>query len=201
MYVEAERLLREREEEIKRKAKEDRDKELKVIEERIAKKYETKFAEEARKLENTQHELNQLIQKQKQNDSQVLLLKEQVKGYEKQLEESQGKEKEDLEKTLSLLHSELTKLKENANNGEAEIEKLRHSKEMAEREQQEMVKRQEEERKKLQKELKEEYEDKISKVRDEARQEVADGGGILNKVVNFFSSCKNKVLSLFGYGS
>lgn len=74
---------REREEEIKRKAKEDRDKELKVIEERIAKKYETKFAEEARKLENTQHELNQLIQKQKQNDSQVLLLKEQVKGYEK----------------------------------------------------------------------------------------------------------------------
>lgn len=183
---------REREEEIKRKAKEDRDKELKVIEERIAKKYETKFAEEARKLENTQHELNQLIQKQKQNDSQVLLLKEQVKGYEKQLEESQGKEKEDLEKTLSLLHRELTKLKENANNGEAEIEKLRHSKEMAEREQQEMVKRQEEERKKLQKELKEEYEDKISKVRDEARQEVADGGGILNKVVNFLAPVKTK---------
>lgn len=201
MYVEAERLLREREEEIKRKAKEDRDKELKVIEERIAKEYEIKFAEEARKLENTQRELNQLIQKQKLNDSQVLLLKEQVTGYEKQLKESHGKEKEDSEKTLSLLHSELTKLKEKANNGEAEIENLRQSKEMAEKKQQEMVSRQEEERKKLQKELKEEYEDKISKARDEARQEVADGGGILNGVVKFFSSCKNKVLGLFGMGS
>lgn len=197
MYVEAEKLLREREEEIKKKAKEDRDKKLKVIEERIAKKYEIKFAEEARKLENTQRELNQLIQKQKQKYSQVLLLKEQVKGYEKQLEETHGKEKEDMKKTLSLLRSELTKLKENANN-EAEIEKLRHSKEMAEEKHQEIVKRQEKELKKLRKEPKKDYEDKISKVRDEARQEVADGGGIFKKVFNFFSSCINKVVGLFG---
>lgn len=201
MYVEAERLLREREEEIKKKAKEDREKELKVIEERIAKKYEIKFAEEAKKLENTQRQLNQLIQKQKQDESQVLQLKEQVEGYEKQLKESHGKEKENLEKTLSLLRGELTKLKENADVGESEIKKLKQSNIMAEREQQEMLKRQEEDRKKLQKELKEEYEDKINKVRDEVRQEVAEGGGILNKVVNFFSSCKKKVLGLFGYDS
>lgn len=52
MYVEVERLLREWEEEIKRKVKEDCDKEFKVIEERIVKKYEKKFVEEVRKFEN-----------------------------------------------------------------------------------------------------------------------------------------------------
>lgn len=43
---------REWEEEIKRKVKEDCDKEFKVIEERIVKKYEIKFVEEVRKFEN-----------------------------------------------------------------------------------------------------------------------------------------------------
>lgn len=124
MYLEAERLLKEREEEINRKANKDREKELKVIKERIAKKYEMKFAQEARKLEDTQRQLDQLIQKQTQDENQVLQLKEQVKGYEKHLKESQGRERENLQKTLSLLQNELTKLKESANNGEIEIEKL-----------------------------------------------------------------------------
>lgn len=194
MYVEAERLLKEREEEIKRKAKEDREKELKVIEERIAKKYEMKIKEEARKLENTQRELNQLIQNQTQYENQVLQLKEQVKGYEKQLEESHGKERENLEKTLSLLHNELAKLKENKNNGEVEIKKLESSIVMAEREQQERLKRQKEDCEKQHNDLRKEYDDKISKVRDEVRKEVEEGGSVFKKVYGW---CKKKVLSFF----
>lgn len=194
MYVEAERLLKEREEEIKRKAKEDRKKELKVIEERIAKKYEMKIKEEARKLENTQRELNQLIQNQTQYENQVLQLKEQVKGYEKQLEESHGKERENLEKTLSLLHNELAKLKENKNNGEVEIKQLESSIVMAEREQQEILKRQKEDCEKQHNDLRKEYDDKISKVRDEVRKEVEEGGSVFKKVYGW---CKKKVLSFF----
>lgn len=196
MYVEAERLLKEREEEIKRKAKEDREKELKVIEERIAKKYEMKIKEEARKLENTQRELNQLIQNQTQYENQVLQLKEQVKGYEKQLEESHGKERENLEKTLSLLHNELAKLKENKNNGEVEIKKLESSIVMAERERQERLKRQKEDCEKQHNDLRKEYDDKISKVRDEVRKEVEEGGSVLKKVYGW---CKKKVLSFFAH--
>lgn len=52
MYLEVERLLKEWEEEIKRKVNEDCEKEFKVIEERIVKKYEMKFVEEFRKFEN-----------------------------------------------------------------------------------------------------------------------------------------------------
>lgn len=196
MYIEAERLIKEREEEIKRKAKEDREKELKVIEERIAKKYEMRIAEEARKLENTQRQLDQLIKKQRQDENKVLQLQEQVKGYEQQLEESHGKERKNLQKTLSLLSNELRKLKENANNGEVEIEKLKYSKLMAEREQQEILKRQEEDCKKQHKDLRKEYDDKISKVRDEVRKEVEEGGSTLKKV---YSWCKKKVLSFLGF--
>lgn len=196
MYLEAERLLKEREEEIKRKANEDREKELKIIEERIAKKYEMKFAEEARKLKNTQRQLDHLIEKQRHDENLVLKLKEQVKGYEKQIEESHGQERENLQKTLSLLQSELTKLKENANNGEIEIEKLKCSKRMAEREHQEIFKRQKEDCRKLEKDIREEYDDKISKVRDEVRKEAEEGGITFKKVLSW---CKKKVFSFLGF--
>lgn len=196
MYLEAERLLKEREEEIKRKAKEDREKELKVIEEKIVKKYEMQFAEEARKLEDTQRQLDYLIQKQVRDENQVLQLKEQVKGYEKQVAESHGQERENLQKTLSLLQNELTKLKENANNGEIEIEKLKCSNRVAEKEQQAILKKQEEDCRKLKKDLIEDCDDKISKVRDQVRKEAEEGGITLDKVLSWF---KKKVSSFLGF--
>lgn len=155
-----------------------------------------KFAEEARKLEDTQRQLDQLIQKQTQDENQVLQLKEQVKGYEKHLEESQGRERENLHKTLSLLQNELTKLKESANNGEIEIEKLKCTKKMAGREQQEILKRQEEDCRKLQNDLRKEYDDKINKVRDEVRKEAEEGGITFKKVLSW---CKTKVFSFGGF--
>lgn len=187
MYEEAERLLKEREEEIMREEKEKHEKELKDIEEKLAKEYKVKFDQETKKLQKAQRELEQLIQKQKDNESQVSKLQEEVKTYEHQLKESQGKEKDDMQNHLRLLNSKLAKLEENANNGEREIKELKINKERTEREQQEQVKKQEENLVKVKNELKKEYEEKISKVRDEARKEVEKGKGALSRVFNWFT--------------
>lgn len=182
MYEEAERILKEREEEIMRKAKEEHEKELRAIEERILKKYEKKYKDHIEKLENTNRQMEALIKKQREDEDQVRQLKDQVRGYEKQLKESKGEEKEALQKTVDFLRNDLAKIKEDAENGAREIKKLKKSKEEDERKQKDFMKKQEEEKKRERKE----FEEKAREIaRDQAR--VEENSGIMNTFINWVS--------------
>lgn len=187
MYEEAEQMLKEREEEIMRIAKEEREKELRAIEERISKEYEKKYKEDAEKLENTKRQLEELIKKQSEDVDQVKQLKDQVRGYEKQLKESKGEEKDALQKTVDFLRNDLAKIKEDADNGAREIKKLKKSKEEEEKKQKDLIKRQEEEKKREKKE----FEERAREIaRDQARIEAEENGGILENLVNWVYKLK-----------
>lgn len=185
MYIEAEKMLKEREAEIMRKAKEEHEKELKAIEDKISQKYEMKYKEDAKKLENTKRQLETLIEKQRHDEHQVRQLKDEVRGYEKQLKESKGEEKKALQKTLDLLRNDLAKIKEDAENEAREIKKLKKSKEEEEKTREDYINRQEEEKRRM----KEDFEEKIrEQARDQARKEAENKEGIFKRVFNWTKS-------------
>lgn len=185
MYIEAEKILKEREAEIMRKAKEEHEKELKAIEDKISQKYEMKYKEDAKKLENTKRQLEALIEKQQHDEHQVRQLKDVVHGYEKQLKESKGEEKEALQKTLDLLRNDLAKIKEDSENEAREIKKLQKSKEEEEKKREDLIKRQEEEKTRMQAD----FEEKAKEMaRDQARKEAENNGGIVKRVFNWAAS-------------
>lgn len=188
MYIEAEKILKEREEEIMRKAKEEHEKELKAIEDKISQKYEMKYKEDAKKLENTTRQLEALIEKQRHDEHQVRQLKDEVRGYEKQLKESKSEEKKALQKTLDLLRNDLAKIKEDVVNKEREIKKFKKKKEEEEKIREDLINRQEEEKRRM----KEDFEEKVrEKARDQARKEAENNEGTLKR---FFNWTKSKIM-------
>lgn len=180
MYIVAEKILKEREAEIIRKAKEEHEKELKAIEDKISQKYEMKYIEDAKKLENTKRQLEALIEKQQHDGHQVRQFKDEVRGYEKQLKENKGKEKEALQKKLDLIRNDLAKVKKDSENEAREIEKLQKNKEEEKkRELDDLIKRQEEKKTRMQAD----FEEKTKEMaRDQARKEAENNGGIVKRV-------------------
>lgn len=185
MYIEAEKILKEREAEIMRKAKEEHDKELKAIEDKISQKYEMKYKEDSKKLENTKRQLEALIEKQRHDEQQVRQLKDEVRGYEKQLKETKGEERKALQQTLDLLRNDLAKIKEDAENETREIKQLKKSKEEEEKKREDLIKRQEEEKRRMQKDFKEKAQEMA---RDQARKEAENNGGFVKRVFNWAKS-------------
>lgn len=186
MFEEAEKILRKREEEIARKAKEEHEKELKVIEEAIAKEYKTKHAKDAQKLRYLEREVLDLTYTHEQAKRQVQELKDQIEENKKQMKESKGKEKEYFQSNLVRLQRDLDHTKANEKSKALEIQKLKKSRDTAERQQREMKKKQDEENKKLKKEMQEKYDRKIAAVRDAVRKEVEEGGNFFTKAFSWF---------------
>lgn len=185
MFEEAEKILKKREEEIARKAKEEHEKELRAIEEAIAKKYEIKHKEDDQKRKHLERQVLELTFTHEQAERQVKELKDQIEENKKQLKESKGKEKEYFERNVARLQRDLEHTKANEKSKALEIQKLKKSRETAERQQREMERKQAEENKKIKKELQEKYDRKIVTVRDEVRKEVEEGGNVFTRAFSW----------------
>lgn len=185
MYIVAEKILKEREAEIMRKAKKEHEKELKAIEDKFSQKYEMKCKEDAEKLENSKHQLEALIEKHQHDDHQVRQLIDEVRRYEKQLKESKGEEKKALQKTLELLRNDLAKIKEDLENEARRIKIIQKSKEEEEKKREDLTKRQEEEKRRILAD----FEEKAKEMaRDQAREEAENNGEIVKRVLNWVAS-------------
>lgn len=129
MYVEAERILREKERELEIKALEERRKQLQALEEKLAKKYEIKIAKHEEKLQQAKELIECLTRKQKSDDEQILLLTKLEETFEKQVKGSEGDQKQESQQRLDALQKELEILKKKSQKDQQEIQELKKSKE------------------------------------------------------------------------
>ncbi|XP_061186210.1 GTPase IMAP family member 4-like [Saccostrea echinata] len=182
MYVKAERLIKEREAQELKRAKEERDKEIQAIEKKLAEKYEAKFAREEERFREAQSKLDELIWKQRQEEDQSERLKEKVKDLEKQLVESKEEERDGIKKTLEFMQNELAVNKANAEKDAREIEKLKEKKEKEERRREKMRREEEEERMRMKAETEQRFRGMEENVRDTIRTEIEKEKGIFSKI-------------------
>ena len=114
---------------------------------------------------------------------------EKVEGYEKQLKESKGKEKKNLQQTIETLRKELVEIKENTSKREQAIENMEKAKHQSEEKVAYMLQTHTNEMERARRE----YEAKEDeKVREEVRKQIEEApsffGKIYNSVTGFFSS-------------
>lgn len=188
MYKEAEKQMRKREEELIKKAKEDRDIERKKIERDLASKYEKQIAEEDKKLKNTLQKLKDLFVSEKGKDNEVFYLNQKINEFEEQLQHSQGNAKDELIVQINKLRNELQQRKEKAEKERRIIEELRKIKEEENRRKEDLLKKQDEERKKREEEAEKEYLNAMNNARNDARMEVEREEGFFTKVWNTATS-------------
>ncbi|XP_055999938.1 uncharacterized protein LOC130048001 [Ostrea edulis] len=182
MYLEAEKLIKEQEEEDLKMAKEEREKELKAIEKKLAEKYEAKFAKEQERLSKTQSHLEELIRKHEQDKEQSQDLKQKIKELEKTLKDSKGENKEELKQTLEFLQKEMSTNKAIREKEAREIKEMQKTNEKERKLREDMMKKLELERKEMAREADERYRKAVVTVRDNKREEIEQGNGLFTRV-------------------
>ncbi|XP_062592771.1 GTPase IMAP family member 9-like [Saccostrea cucullata] len=188
MYSEAEKLIRKREEEDLRKAKEKREKEVQAIESRLADKYNKQIQAEQRKNQETLSALNELRQEQNNKKSESIFLQQQIEDLKKQLNESKGKEEsKEMTQILKMLQNELADKKENVERSAKRISELEKSKETEEKKLTDLQKEHESDKRKL----KEDTEKELLKVKESARDKIREE---VEKEKGFFSLAKDLIV-------
>lgn len=161
MYIEAERVLKRREEEIKRKLIEEQEEELRSTEERLSKKFKLKHKDDAEKLASTTMQIDLLSRREAEKEKQ---LKELIKSIEK--------DQRDKENTIDQLRNEIKDIKKEAELKENTIRNLKLGQQLAADQQEGLVIFMEDSLAKIQ----EEYMEKVRSVRDDIRREIRNEG-------------------------
>lgn len=161
MYIEAERVLKRREEEIKRKLIEEQEEELRSTEERLSKKFKLKHKDDAEKLASTTMQIDLLSRREAEKEKQ---LKELIKSIEK--------DQRDKENTIDQLRNEIKDIKKEAELKENTIINLKLGQKLAADQQAGLVILMEDSLAKIQ----EEYMEKVRSVRDDIRREIRNEG-------------------------
>lgn len=177
MYIEAERQLRQIEEERLRKEKEERDKELRAITKKIVDDYNLKLQIETEKLQIEQKRIDDLIKKQMKDETQIAFLKNQLEKYEKQAEISKDKENHEYLKTLEEMRNELKSYKDYAAKEAHVIEELKRAKEETRKKQEELSRSQNQKIKQIQQEYEEKMEATRNAIRDDSREKIEKSSG------------------------
>lgn len=159
MYIEAERVLKRREEEIKRKLIEEQEKELRSTEERLSKTF--KLEPDAWNLIFTKAQVDMLSRREAEKEKQ---LKELIKCIEK--------DQRDKENTIDQLRNEIKDIKKEAELKENTIINLKLVQKETENQQAGLVIFMEQSLAKIQ----EEYMEKVRSIRDEIRREIPNEG-------------------------
>lgn len=188
MYIEAEKLIKEKEEEIKRKLQEDRERELERIKEEITKKYEMKFLEQKKALEITRSQLIEIQIKHQDDQLQVISLKENLRHLEKRINESKGEEREEFQKTMNLLLLELSQVKDDARRSELEMERLKEKSEETEKCQKYLLESKERESIERRRGVDKEYEENVNTTRDVIRKDVEKSEGFFKRTYKSFKA-------------
>lgn len=197
MYEEAEKILIEKERQLEIEAMEKHRKELKAIEENIAKKYEMQIAIDAEKLQHANELLDSLIMKQQTDDERISLLTKQVEAFEKQVKGSEGDKKQEMQQRLDMMQKELENVKNISQKEEQEIKKLKKSKQKAQKEFEELHAQQKEEQENMEKKFTEKFNEQKRKNRKEIRDEIEKSDTIVHAIGTAFSWVKNKFFGLF----
>lgn len=189
MYKDAEREILKIEKEKKKEREEQRKKELEEIEKKLEEKYLQKMDKERNKLTDLQSELEKLHAYQKEKANEMADLMKEVEGYEKQLKESKGDEKKNLQQTIEMLRNDLVTIKESTSTREKKIEDI----EKAKHESEEIFTKMLDKHTKEMEKARREYEAKEDeKVREEVRKQIEETPSfpmrVINSVTGFFSS-------------
>lgn len=197
MYVEAEKILREKEREMERKAAEKRRQESKAIEEQLAEKYKKIIAKEAEKYKNTKDQLDCLTRKQKTDEERILSLTKQVKAFDNKVKRSEGDQKQELQQRLDCVQKQLENVKFIAQKDELEIKRLQISDREASRNVEKLHIKQKEELQKLEKRLTQKLNEQNSKNRDVIRDDVEKGRGIFGSIKKVLITGTRAAIGLF----
>lgn len=197
MYVEAERILREKEREMKIKAMEEHKKQLQALEEKFAKKYDMKMAKQKEELQQAKEQIECLTRKHTSDDKQIVLLTKQEEAFGKQVEESEGDQKQELQQILHSVQKELENLKNIAQKDQQEIEELRKSKEKTQRDYDELYAQQKVEREHIEKTIHKEFDEQQDKNREVIINEFEKNNNFFHALGALWSCAKNNFFSLF----
>ncbi|XP_055999975.1 GTPase IMAP family member 7-like [Ostrea edulis] len=193
MYIEAEKLIKEREEADSKIANEERERELKEIEMKLTEMYEATFAKEQEMFSKTQAQLDELILKYQQDKEQSQLLKQQIKGLEKDVKDNKGENKEKIKETLEHLQKDKIAIKAVREKEEREIKELEKIKEKQRKIQEDLTKMQEEEKERMAREANEKYRKAEENARDNYREEIEQEKGLFAKMQNTVGSFLSKL--------
>lgn len=168
MYIEAEKIIKQKERKRFKKEQEGRENELRSITKRISDEFDKNLEQKNRNLRSLQNDLDEMIVQREKNENRTADLMSRFKIYEMQLRESEGKEKQKLKQTIELLHSELKRSTEATNRTDLLIAQLKENKKEYERERQTLKYAHKEEIRNI----KIEHEQALEAVKEELRDEM-----------------------------
>lgn len=192
MYKKAGKILREQEEKMKKKAKEENDRKIQEIEKQFAEKHDREMAKTKKELQQSQQKLDSLEIEETKQRLENMKLNGQIEELKNQQRNSEGKEKERMQKDIDLLQNQLATADSNAIERRQKIIDLKKKKIEKNKELKNLKKQHKEEIKNTKKELKEEYEKKISSLHDELRKKIEEENDVLKAISTIFNwfSCK-----------
>ncbi|XP_048740621.2 GTPase IMAP family member 7-like isoform X1 [Ostrea edulis] len=182
MYIEAEKLIKEREEADLKIAKEERERELKAIEIKLAERYEKQFAKQQEMFSKTQFQLDELTRKHRQDGEQSQSLKQQIKELQNELKDCKGENKKALKQSLEKLQSEMSTNKAVRERDAREIKELQKNKEIERKLRDDLMRKQEGERERMAREANERYRRAEENTRDKCREEIEQEKGFFTKI-------------------
>lgn len=190
MYVEAEKILRKREEEILQKANEERKKELEEIERKLAEQYESKIKEETKKYNKMQQQLDEILIKKQEEEKKIDFLNERIKDLNAELKYSRGteKEKEEIKQKLEQLRLDVHLSNKNAEQEKLAIQQLENNKGIENKRIEDLIRKQEEDRERMEREAQKKFENLEKNVRVAVREEVEKEQGFFTRSWNWVKS-------------
>lgn len=170
MYIEAELLLHERENEKLMKKKEEREKDLEVLKKDLSEEFSKHYGQEMEKLRSLENYIIETKKIQTETEKQKALLKTKLDEYEQKLNNYRGKEQEEFRQQIQLVKTQLAKKAEDASKNEQKRRALAEEKQKAVIEKERIILQHENEKKLLQRK----FEDKSKKDREAIRTEMRE---------------------------
>lgn len=175
MYIEAERLLHERENEKLMEKQKEREKDLEVLKKGIREEYSKSYRSIKEKLRSLKNDFSESNKKQKETEKLEALLRIQLAEYEQKLNNDmkyRGEEQKEFRRQMQLIKTELAKKAEDASKGQQKLETIMEKTQEALNEKDKIILQHENEKEKLQHEFEEKSKMDVEAIRTEVREEV-----------------------------
>lgn len=177
MYERAEEEIKKKENERIEKERKEREKEYNEIKMKCTEDFNKKLAEEMKRTEEFQRNLNELIQIQHKQGSRNESLQKTIKDYEKKMAESTGKQQEEAKKTLESTRKELKENRQERQKLIEVIQDLQNKVDQSKKDQDKMKDDHKKEKEDLTKEMEEQNTKTIETIRTEVRKEIVNNLG------------------------
>lgn len=167
MYRDAERKLKKIEAEKMKKIQEERERELRIMEQKIAGKYEQLLEKDRIKLDAAKSELAVANMNQSIMEGKIAELGKQADEYQQKLKQSDEREKRELQDALADLRHELASYREDAQQSLKVIEEMKE-------EQEELQREHEREKEEMMQNFQDDLELAEKNLRDELREKIEE---------------------------